>query len=342
VSPFLLACTAIAAAAAILAYGLIAAAIGWLGRHARAEPTARSSHVTPTPQGGGVIVVPVALAVAGIALAAGGVAPAGGMTYAAIVALLALALTLVGFIDDMRTLGVGSRLAAQAIAVGVAVALLPEAVRVLPAAVPIAVERLILVAAALWFVNLVNFMDGIDLISAVETIAVTLGVALLAAFDVIPAAYGYVAAALLGAMAGFAPWNRPPARLFLGDAGSIPIGLLLAVLLIHVAGAPGANAAAAAVILPLYYLADATLTLLRRLLRGEKVWQAHREHFYQQATRNGFSVTQIVGRIALLDAVLVALALGAALHGASWAAVAFVIAAAAVGLTLRAFAKGRP
>ena len=89
-------------------------------------------------------------------------------------------------------------------------------------------------------------------------------------------------------------------------------------------------------------LADATLTLLRRLLRGEKVWQAHREHFYQQATRNGFTVTQVVGRIGVLDAVLIALALGSALHSTSWAAVALVISAAAVGLTLRAFAKGRP
>ena len=68
-------------------------------------------------------------------------------------------------------------------------------------------------------------------------------------------------------------------------------------LLIHVAAA---NAAAAAIILPFYYLADATLTLLRRLARGEKVWQAHREHFYQQALRNGFTVTQIVRRIAVL------------------------------------------
>jgi UDP-N-acetylmuramyl pentapeptide phosphotransferase/UDP-N-acetylglucosamine-1-phosphate transferase len=337
--PFPLVSMAIAAAAAILVYGLIAVAIGWLNRHARAEPTSRSSHSVPTPQGGGVIIVPVALGVAGIALAVSGNAPAGGVTYAAIVAALALALTLVGFLDDMRNLGVGSRLVAQIIAVGVAVAMLPPEVRVFPAAVPVEVERLILIGTALWFVNLVNFMDGIDLISVVETVAVTLGIALLAAFGVIPVAYGYVAVALLGAMIGFAPWNAPRARLFLGDAGSIPVGLLLGVLLIHVAAF---NAAAAAIILPLYYLADATLTLLRRLLRGEPVWQAHREHFYQQATRNGFTVTQIVGRIAVLDAMLVALALGAAMHSASWAGVALVIASAFVGLTLRAFAKGRP
>jgi UDP-N-acetylmuramyl pentapeptide phosphotransferase/UDP-N-acetylglucosamine-1-phosphate transferase len=337
--PFLIASLAIAAVAAILVYGLITVAIGWLDRHARAEPTARSSHSTPTPQGGGAIVVPVALAVAGTTLAVAGSAPAGGMTYALIIGVLALALALIGFVDDIRSLDVVSRLVSQLIAVGIAVALLPAEVRVLPPSVPLALERLITIGCGLWFVNLVNFMDGIDLISVVETVAVTLGIVLLAAFGIIPAAYGYVAAGLLGAMVGFSLWNAPPARLFLGDAGSIPIGFLLAVLLIHVAGA---NALAAAVILPLYYLADATMTLLRRLFRGERVWEAHREHFYQQATRNSFSVTGIVGRIAVLNAGLIALAVGSAIHSTAWAGVALAIAAFAVGLTLRAFAKGHP
>ncbi|MFL5071367.1 MAG: glycosyl transferase, partial [Xanthobacteraceae bacterium] len=173
----------------------------------------------------------------------------------------------------------------------------------------------------------------------VETVAVTLGIVLLAALGAIPAGYGIVAVALLGAMIGFAPWNAPPARLFLGDAGSVPVGFLLAVLLIHIAAA---HALAAAVILPLYYLADATITLIRRFLRGERVWEAHRQHFYQQATRNGFTVIATVGRIAALDAALIALAIGASQHGYWWAAVAGLVAAAAVGWTLRTFARGRP
>jgi UDP-N-acetylmuramyl pentapeptide phosphotransferase/UDP-N-acetylglucosamine-1-phosphate transferase len=285
-----------------------------------------------------VIIVPVALVVAAAALAAGGQAPAGGIAYAVIVALLALVLTLVGFIDDMRHIGVVSRLTAQTLAVAVAVALLPNDLRVFPA-LPIWFERAAMVVGGIWFVNLVNFMDGIDLISVVETIAITLGMVLLAAFGVIPAAYGYVAVALLGALLGFAPWNAPPARLFLGDAGSLPVGLLLGVLLIHVAAM---SAAAAAVILPLYYLADATVTLLHRLWRREKVWEAHREHFYQQATRNRFSATEVVGRIAVLNAALIALALGSAMHGTAWVVVALVLAAVAVWLTLRAFARRHP
>jgi UDP-N-acetylmuramyl pentapeptide phosphotransferase/UDP-N-acetylglucosamine-1-phosphate transferase len=337
--PFPLAGIMIAAAAALMAYALIALAIGPLRRHAEAEVTERSSHSVATPQGAGAVIVPVALAFAALAFMASGQTPAGGMVYAGVVAGLALALMAVGFVDDMRSLDVVPRLVSQALTVGIAVALLPEDVRVLPAGIPVALERLALFIGVLWFVNLYNFMDGIDLMSVVETVAITLGIALLALFDAVPVTYGYVAVALLGATLGFAPWNAPPARLFLGDAGSLPIGFLLAILLIHVAAA---NAAAAAVILPLYYLADATLTLLRRLARGERVWRAHREHFYQQALRNGFTVTQIVGRIAVLDAVLIALALGAALHGTSWAGVALLIAAIAVGLTLRTFAKGPP
>ena len=114
-----------------------------------------------------------------------------------------------------------------------------------------------------------------------------------------------VALALCGAVIGFAPVNRPVARLFLGDVGSLPIGLLLGWLLVVLAAS---GHFAAALLLPLYYLADATITLLRRLAKGEPVWQAHRSHFYQRATDNGFSVYQIVGRVFLLNIALTALA----------------------------------
>jgi UDP-N-acetylmuramyl pentapeptide phosphotransferase/UDP-N-acetylglucosamine-1-phosphate transferase len=327
----------VAVAAAALAYGGIAGVIGWLTKRAMAKPNPRSSHTVPTPQGGGIVVVPAALLTAGVALTVTPGGMAGGLIAVTAVGAAALALTIIGFLDDTRGLGIIPRLTSQIFAVGVAVLLLPSELRIVPF-VPLAVERIVAVVALLWFVNLFNFMDGIDLISAVETVAVTLGVALLAAFGVIAPGYGYAALALLGAMLGFAPWNAPPARLFLGDAGSIPLGFLLGVLLLHVAAS---GALAAALIFSLYYLADATVTLLRRLLRGEAVWQAHRQHFYQQATRNGFTVREILGRIAVLDAVLVALGAGAALHGEAWAAVAGLIGAVAVALTLRTFARPR-
>jgi UDP-N-acetylmuramyl pentapeptide phosphotransferase/UDP-N-acetylglucosamine-1-phosphate transferase len=103
-----------------------------------------------------------------------------------------------------------------------------------------------------------------------------------------------VALALGGAMIGFADFNRPTAKLFLGDVGSLPIGLVTGWLLVLLAGSGHLTAA---LLLPLYYLADATLTLLRRLSNGERVWQAHRTHYYQRATGRGFSVTEIVTRV---------------------------------------------
>jgi UDP-N-acetylmuramyl pentapeptide phosphotransferase/UDP-N-acetylglucosamine-1-phosphate transferase len=324
-------------AAALLAFAGIAAVLGWLEQLAVAKPNQRSSHTVPTPQGGGLVLVPVALLVAWLALWLSGSAPRGGVAYAAIAGAVALGLTIVGFLDDMRGLPVLPRLGTQALAVGCAVLLMPAELRVLPAIVPLAIERVLEIGALLWFVNLTNFMDGIDLISAVETVAIAAGILILAVLGAIPLAYGYVALALAGATLGFAAWNTPPARLFLGDAGSLAIGLLLGIMLIHVAAL---GHVAAALILPLYYLADATITLLRRLLRGARVWEAHREHYYQQATRNGFSVTEVVARIGALNLVLIALA-AASLRGLWWVAVALPIAAAAVGLTLWTFARPR-
>ena len=104
-------------------------------------------------------------------------------------------------------------------------------------------------------------------------------------------------------MIGFAPFNRPVARLFLGDVGSLPIGLLLSWLLVILAD----GHLSAALLLPLYYVADSTITLLRRLAKGEQVMQAHRSHFYQRAMDGGFNVYQIVGRVFMVNIGLVGL-----------------------------------
>jgi UDP-N-acetylmuramyl pentapeptide phosphotransferase/UDP-N-acetylglucosamine-1-phosphate transferase len=181
---------------------------------------------------------------------------------------------------------------------------LPKELRVV-AAVPWGLERLILLLGGLWFVNLVNFMDGIDWMTAAEVIPLTATFALLGAAYALPSYGAFLAVALGGAVVGFAYFNRPIARVFLGDVGSLPIGLLLGWLLVLLAGK---GHLAAAILMPLYYLADATVTLLRRLIRSEPVWQAHRMHFYQLATERGFSVREIVAYVFLLNIFLCALA----------------------------------
>jgi UDP-N-acetylmuramyl pentapeptide phosphotransferase/UDP-N-acetylglucosamine-1-phosphate transferase len=108
-------------------------------------------------------------------------------------------------------------------------------------------------------------------------------------------------------MLGFAPWNKPAARIFLGDTGSLPIGLILGALLIILATQ---GHGAAALLLPLYYLADATITLLIRLRRGARLWQAHRDHFYQRAVDAGTNIGGVLTRVLATNILLAILAIG--------------------------------
>jgi UDP-N-acetylmuramyl pentapeptide phosphotransferase/UDP-N-acetylglucosamine-1-phosphate transferase len=148
-----------------------------------------------------------------------------------------------------------------------------------------------------------------------------------------------LALALCGALLGFAPFNRPVARLFLGDVGSLPIGLLVGWMLLQLAGT---GALAAAILLPLYYLMDATITLLRRLARGEKVWEAHRSHFYQKATDNGFSVMSVSAHVFGLNLVLAGLAAMTLVWPSGAVQIATLVAGAVlVGLVLRRFSQPR-
>jgi UDP-N-acetylmuramyl pentapeptide phosphotransferase/UDP-N-acetylglucosamine-1-phosphate transferase len=149
-----------------------------------------------------------------------------------------------------------------------------------------------------------------------------------------------VALALLGGIIGFAPFNRPVARLFLGDVGSLPIGLMLGWILLLLAGR---GHLAAALLLPLYYLTDASITLARRLARRERVWEAHRTHFYQCATERGFSVSEVVVRVFVLNLALAALALVSAIEPdirVEFATLA--LGGALVAWLLVTFARGKP
>ena len=272
--------------AGLLTAGLIALTWPWLRSYALARPNARSSHRQPTPQGGGIAVVVATLAVAWGAVAfLPPFAPSESGQFLTVTAA-AIGLAFVGAIDDLRTLPAALRLVLQFIAVGAVIAVLPSEMRVLPV-LPWWLERACLLLGGVWLVNLVNFMDGIDWITVAETVPVTGAIVLLGVSGAIGPLPSLVAAALLGATLGFAPFNKPVARLFLGDVGSLPIGLLLGWLLLALAGN---GHLAAALILPLYYLADATITLARRVAKGEPFWQAHRTHFYQRATDNGFTV----------------------------------------------------
>ena len=321
--------------ALLLSFGLIMLLRPWLARHAVAQPNVRSSHHAPTPQGGGIAVVIATLAVAWTLSTAWLPIESGRLLPVSAAAGL---LAVVGAIDDMRSLPPAARLLMHCIAVGAVIAALPNELRLLPQA-PFWIERAGLFLGGVWFVNLVNFMDGVDWMTVAEVVPVTGAMIVLGLAGTIAPVPAVVAAALLGAMLGFAPFNRPVARLFLGDVGSLPVGLLLAWLLMLLA----LNGQfAAALLLPFYYLADATLTLARRLFAGERVWQAHRTHFYQRATEGGFTVIEIVGRVFAVNVVLAVLAVVSVTVSDRWVALAALTAGAAlVAWLLRAFARGK-
>ncbi|MBS4002168.1 MAG: glycosyltransferase family 4 protein [Afipia sp.] len=288
-------------AACILCSVLIVVLHPLLERYALARPNARSSHSVPTPQGGGAAVIIAVITAVTVSASVFGAANVSSL-FAIFAATILLAL--VGAYDDLRTMPVGPRLLMQAVAVGMVLATLPAEFHLVPT-LPVWLERSLLLIGGLWFVNLVNFMDGLDWITVAETVPVTAALALFGFYGELSPGPTIVALALCGAMIGFAPFNKPVAKLFLGDVGSLPIGLLMGWCLLQLAGH---GHLLAALLLPLYYLADATITLFRRLMRGEAVWIAHRSHFYQQATNNGFSVTQVVGEVFVLNIVLAALA----------------------------------
>lgn len=295
---------AIVAASAALTALLIVWLHPFLVRYAMARPNARSSHTTPTPQGGGIAIVAAFVAVAVASLFATGTAPAAILPGIAVVFAAVLVIALLGAIDDIRPIAVAPRLLVQTLAVAAAVGVLPADFQMTPF-LPWWLERVLLVLGGLWFVNLVNFMDGLDWMTVAEFVPLTSGLVLLGALGALPPYALVCTLALLGTLIGFAPFNRPVARLFLGDVGSLPVGLVVGWLLALLADK---GHLAAAILLPLYYLMDATITLFRRLARGERVWQAHRSHFYQRATDNGFTVRQVVAQVFAVNVLLVALA----------------------------------
>jgi len=324
--------------AAALSAGLIVVLRPYLARYALARPNARSSHKQPTPQGGGIAVVAATLAGMWLGVLLSAPALQGGLGQLLALGLAVVMLTLVGAIDDIRGLRPGPRLFIQIAATGIVILSLPADFQVLPR-LPWPVERALLLLGAVWFVNLVNFMDGIDWMTVAEVVPVGAGVVLLGAIGTAPPLAVLVALALLGAIIGFAPFNRPVARLFLGDVGSLPIGLMLGWIMLLLGGR---GHLVSALLLPLYYLADATLTLGLRIARREAVWQAHRTHFYQRATEGGFSVQEIVVRVFVLNVALATLALVSAIEPDPTVDLAtLALGGALVAWVLLTFARGK-
>jgi UDP-N-acetylmuramyl pentapeptide phosphotransferase/UDP-N-acetylglucosamine-1-phosphate transferase len=298
-------------AAAVISFGLLLWLRPLLAHYALAKPNARSSHKEPTPQGGGIAVI-AATTIVVVIVEVFFSRQIDELLRLTVIFASTLGLAAVGAIDDVRSLKALPRLVLQIAAVAPVIAILPHDMQIVPA-LPWWLDRTLVLIGGVWLVNVVNFMDGIDWMTVAEIAPVTAGLALFGLAGALPPDATLVAVVLCGALIGFAPFNRPVAKLFLGDVGSLPIGLLLGWLLILLAGR---GYFAAAALLPLYYLADATITLIRRFASGEPITEAHRRHFYQRALDGGLSVYHIVLRVFSINVALVALASLTVVNGA--------------------------
>jgi len=242
------------------------------------HPNHRSSHVKPTPHGGGV---PLLLAFAmGMAVAAlqYGLWP-GQYLWLLGVALL---LMLLGVLDDMVHLSVVARMSAYGAAAVATVAFLAGGSL---SGIAFLVALVMVSLTLLWVMNLYNFMDGIDGIAAVQCLLAAGCIALLVLVHGGDQRYVLFCALLVLAQGGFLFFNWPPARLFMGDAGSVPTGFLLGGLAI-LGWVENVVPPGCWLILGAPFIVDATWTLVQRWRAGEAVTQGHRQHAYQRLARH--------------------------------------------------------
>ena len=301
-------CAAALVAAALLTRGLIE----WtVARGIIDAPNARSSHTRITPRGGGLSIVIVVAAVAGVIAI---IRPEELVRIGGAI-LPALAIAAVSWLDDINSLRSSTRFAVHLAASLAAVAVLGPVTRLdLGSLGVLRFESLAWPLTLLWIVgmtNAFNFMDGSDGIAGITAAAVAAGIAAAAA-ACLAGPVAVIAAAFAGASLGFLTSNWQPARIFMGDVGSAFCGFLLAVLPLALRSdaVPEVLPVAALALWP--FIFDTSLTLLRRLRAGENIFQAHRSHLYQRLVIAGWShraVASLYGGLAAFGATIAAVPL---------------------------------
>lgn len=246
-------------------------------------PNARSSHTVPTPRGGGVAIVVTFLACLPVLGVLGWAPPAVLIGIGGAGALVAV----IGFMDDHGHIAARWRLLGHFAAAAWMLFWLEGLAPLVFAGLHLDLQWFGYLLAALysvWMLNLYNFMDGIDGIASVEAISVGIGMAVIAMLTGAPELMT-LPLLLAAATAGFLFWNFPPAKIFMGDAGSGFLGIVLAGLSLQTAWHSPQLFWCWLILLGVFVV-DATFTLFRRLLRGDKVYEAHRSHGYQFASRH--------------------------------------------------------
>lgn len=276
-------------------------------------PNERSSHFLPTPRGGGVAIVTTSSI--GLAIVAWLDYLDMGLAVGLLVGGAGVAIA--GFLDDYRGLSARIRLLVHAAAAVLVLYLMDGIPRLQVGGGQVELSGawfVVAVVAMVWVLNLFNFMDGIDGIAASEATFVLLAGGLLSIAMGVSSGIAMAAGVLAGSCVGFLVWNWPPAKIFMGDVGSGYIGFAIAVLVV-------AAAVENPVMIPVWlvlgapFFVDATVTLVRRLLRGEPVHEAHRIHAYQWLARRWGSHRRVTVGLSVINmAILLPVAVWCALQ----------------------------
>ena len=254
------------------------------------QPTDRSNHSAPIALGGGVVVIPIIVLITFLI----------GYQWSVIHILTLLILFLVSLVDDFKNVRAFIRLIMHFLCITMYVHFylinqLSDFSDINEDYLIVLIYMLSIVGIS-WFINAFNFMDGIDGITSVKVIYLTASLIFLNHF--LGFNNSILHYSILGVTFGFLFFNWSPASIFLGDSGSIPLGFLMTHLLLDLALQ---GYWVAALILPMYYILDTSITLIIRAWKGENFWQAHSQHFYQKFVRSGKTHKQVCFNIIILS-----------------------------------------
>ena len=295
------------------------------------KPSERSNHIIPTPKGAGLILIPLVIFSTLLVF----FWDRGHYQEWLPFFICALILMIMSFIDDIKNLSSKLRLTIQLSCVIFSIFFFIDEIKVSSSLLGVLEHTgesklfldfflIILFSIAwMWIINLFNFMDGMDGITASQVCIFSLGINFLSLFDFLDIQFQHLSLIIFSVFFGFFIYNKPPAKIFLGDVGSIPIGYIVGLILIKCIVTN--QLFIPLIILLMYHILDSTITLLFRILKGQNILQAHSTHFYQKILRAGYSHKFVLNKLLILYILLFCLSLISTLYPIGSLLAAFIL-----------------
>ena len=273
-------------------------------------PNYRSNHEAIIPKGAGIILIPI-LSISIILYSYFGFISKSPWFF---LSLLMLIICFFSFYDDIKNLSSAKKLVFQIVIVFLGISLFDKQLSIflsknfqigeiyLNQNIMKIILYIFLSMLWMWIMNVFNFMDGIDGITAVQVVFFSVGIILLSLMGTIDRQYSYIGILLFSVFLGFLYWNISPSKIFIGDSGSIPIGFFIGSII--VSSFINEKGFISICLLIIYYLSDSSITLIRRLVEKKNIFLAHSEHFYQKKVRSGFSHDYVLRYIVFINILL--------------------------------------